>query len=102
MELAKVLGLSFALATLVEGMVEYVLGTIFDKLYWQKYAWALMYVSLAAGIGLSLYYRIDLLALIADQPVTLVGQLLTGLVIGRGANYLHDFISAHILKPKYE
>ena len=41
-----------------------------------------------------LRYRADLLALAGlASPTPLVGQIITGLVVGRGANYLHDLVS---------
>jgi hypothetical protein len=106
-----VIAVSFGLSFLVESMVEYLLGTPFDKVEKLKpWKWALQYVAVLAGVGLAMYYRLDLVALIAvlgekigliavglDQP-TPVGMALSGMVIGRGANYLHDFVSRY-LKP---
>ena len=96
--------LSLILATLVEGGIEYIFGTVFDKVPVLKdYRWLLMYVGLLAGVALSFYYAIDLIALAANlagatQTTTPVGVVLTGLVIGRGANYLHDFVSRWLIK----
>ena len=98
--------LALILATLVEGGIEYIFGTVFDKIPVLKdYRWLLMYVGLLAGVALSFYYAIDLIALAANlagatQTTTPVGVVLTGLVIGRGANYLHDFVSRWLIKEK--
>ena len=56
-------------------------------------AWALRYAAALVGVGLAVAYRADLLALfglVAWSPW--VGYLVTGLIIGRGANYLNDVV----------
>lgn len=91
--------LALVLATLVEGFVEYVFGTLFDKVpALSAYKWTLMYVSLVVGVAVAFYYSIDLVALIANNAggslaVSWVGILFSGLIIGRGANYINDFVS---------
>lgn len=91
--------LALVLASLVEGFTEYIFGTAFEKFTkLQPYKWLLMYISLIVGIGLMFYYQLDLIALIANMagaslPVTPVGLVLSGLVIGRGANYANDFVT---------
>jgi hypothetical protein len=94
------LAIAFALAFLVETLVEYIFGTPMDKVPKLKpYKWILMYVALVIGVLLVLFYKIDLIALIQavikeEAPnVTLVGMILTGLAVGRGSNYLHQFVS---------
>lgn len=54
----------------------------------------LRYASALTGCLLCLAYRADLLALagLGDGP-PLVGYAVTGIVVGRGANYLHDLVS---------
>jgi hypothetical protein len=97
--------LAIVLATLVEGFVEYILGTLFDKLpKLAGYKWTLMYVSLLVGALLAFYYSIDLIALIANNAggnmqASWVGNLFSGLIIGRGANYINDFVSRWFAKP---
>jgi hypothetical protein len=89
-----VLAGAFALAFLVEAFVEYFIGAWFDKYpKLAPYKWLLAYVSALAGIGLSLYYSLDLLSLIMANDVTVVGMILTGMAIGRGSNFLHQFVS---------
>lgn len=78
----------FILAVLVEGLIAYFVSDEKKSQPWLKYV--------AAGLGvlLCLAYNADLLAslgLVSLYPF--VGQVLTGLVIGRGSNYLNDFIS---------
>lgn len=101
MSVTAILAVSLALAFLTESMVEYVFGTIADHVEKLKpYKWTLIYVALLVGVGLSWYYQLDLIALVAEQEPGQVGYIMTGLIVGRGANYLHDFVSAYLLKPK--
>ncbi len=59
------------------------------------------------GVGLALFYHLDLIAVIAQSAgvavdlaaPTTVGEVLSGLAVGRGANYLNQFVSTY-LKPK--
>ena len=99
------LAIVFALAFLAESMVEYTFGTWFEKSDKLKpHKWKLMYIALAVGVGLALYYKLDLIALIPQaigsnaQASTVVGMVLTGLGIGRGAEYLHKFVSTYLVK----
>ena len=96
--------LAVVLASLVEGFVEYFFGTLFDKIpSIGKYKWTLMYVSAAAGVALAFYYSVDLIALAvnmagATQAPTIPGIIFTGFIIGRGANYINDFVSRWLTK----
>ena len=93
-----VLGVVFLLAFLTESLTEYIFGTAFEKFAVMKpYKWALMYVSAAVGVGLAFWYQLDLISLLAGAlheqiAVTPVGHILTGLGIGRGANWLHQVV----------
>ena len=79
-----------------EGTVEYIAGTLFDKVAkLQPHKWLLMYVSLAAGIFLAFYYGLDMVALFG-QPETPVGIVITGIVMGRGANFVSDVWSKYL------
>lgn len=103
---------AFIAAFVVEGGIEYILGTPMAKI--QKLApftWVLMYFGLAAGLGVCWYYQLDLIAVaqrvaadLAAQEVTgqvtPLGVLLTGVVVGRGSNYLHQFVSKFLPVPK--
>lgn len=98
----QVLLLALALAFLTESMVEYLFGIAIDHFDSAvKWRWTLMYVSALTGVGLAFYYQLDLLALIGELEATPVGYLLSGLIIGRGANYLHDFVSTYILQKQF-
>src|SRR3990167_5519941 len=96
-----ILSVSFALAFLVESMVEWGLGIPMDKIpKLTPYKWLLQYAAAGVGVGLAIFYSLDLIALIAQQaggeiPITAVGEVLSGLAIGRGANYLHQFVSVY-------
>ncbi len=94
MEELLILAGSFAIAFLTETLVEYLLGIPMDKFpKLTPFKWLLMYVAGAVGVGLSLFYKLDLLALIMAREGTVIGMVITGLAIGRGSNYLHQFVS---------
>lgn len=86
-----VLSGAFALAFLVEGLVEYVLGIWWKPMSEATRKAVLPAIALVLGMGLALGFRIDLLALVGlNQPI--LGQILSGLMIGRGSEYLHRFV----------
>ena len=85
------------LAFIAEGMTEYfarpilaALGSINSSPMW------LRYVAMLVGIGLSVAYRADLLLIIGFQAIhPMVGVVLTGILIGRGSNYMHDLVDRY-------
>jgi len=85
--LSGILGIVF-LATFVEGFVEYLFANVETA---KPY---LMYIALALGVALSVAYQIDI-------PSTLglttnygwVNWVFSGLIIGRGSNYVNDVVS---------
>lgn len=85
----------FALAVFVEGFIEYFVARPNAKQPWIKYVGALV------GILVALAYKADLLALVfgAKGISPYVGQVITGIILGRGSNYLNDLIS-RIRNPK--
>jgi len=84
---------SFALAFLIETLVEYLVGEPINHIpKLMPFKWLMMYVSAGVGVGLGLFYKIDLIALIFQREATVVGIVITGLAIGRGSNYLHQFV----------
>ena len=97
-ELVVPLLASLALAFLAESMTEYVFSVWLDL---AKQKWPVLetiqplrYVAMVVGVGLAFAYRLDLLLAAFPQLPSLapwVGILLTGMAIGRGSNYLHDF-----------
>ena len=73
-----------------EGTVEYLLGVPFDKIEkLSPYKWTLMYVSAGLGIFVAIWYSVDMLALLG-LPASVVGQVFTGVLLGRGANFIND------------
>lgn len=106
-QLGAVLLAASLLAGLVESTVEFVFGTPFDKFPKLKpYKWTLMYLALAVGVAVSVFYEIDLVAFVVNQffegflKESIVGFVLTGFLIGRGGNVVHQFISKY-LSPTY-
>jgi hypothetical protein len=88
--------LALILAFLAESVTEYFFGPL-AKLLADKTGIPLLgdlrYVAALLGVGLCLAYRLDLLLAAgfqADVPVA--GFVLTGVVIGRGSNFLHQFV----------
>ena len=106
-ELVVPLLASLALAFLAESMTEYVFAWAFDlaaeKWPLVKAIEPLRYVALMVGICLAFAYQLDLL-LVAfptmPPSVAGIGIFLTGMAIGRGANYVHDMWSRY-LKPEH-
>jgi len=78
------LTLFFLLATLVEGIVEYAGDTVPAAIK--------QYVAAAVAIALCIAEGADLLAVLGlTAPYPYVGAIVTGLILGRGSNELHDF-----------
>ncbi|MBI2916588.1 MAG: hypothetical protein HYY01_01225 [Chloroflexi bacterium] len=97
MEPALPLGI-LALAFLSESITEYLFAGPLSGRGLGRY---LPYVAAGVGVVLCLAYRIDLLesALGLSPGWPPLGQALTGLVLGRGSSYLHDFYTT-FTKPK--
>ena len=101
MNIAALIAVTFALAFATETGVEYVAGTPMDKFpKLQPWKWTLMYLSLAVGIYFAFTWQIDLIAAIsqlAGKEIALspVGIVLSGAIIGRGANFTHQFVSQY-------
>jgi hypothetical protein len=102
----SILAVIFLLAFLTESLVEYLFGAVIDHVpALQPYNWTLMYVAAAVGVAGAFIYQFDLIHLLGDFveapiPVHWFGVLLTGLAIGRGAQYLHDLVEKYFIKPK--
>lgn len=83
----NVIGILF-LATFTEGLVEYLFGKDGAT---QPY---LKYIALAIGVVLAIAYNVDLLAMVGlHSVVPLVSYIVSGIVIGRGSNYVNDVVS---------
>jgi hypothetical protein len=98
MSVLGILAVILLLSFLVEALVEYVFGKLFDNIPGLKpYKWLLMYVALAAGVGGAFVYQFDVISLLSiwlETPIEIhpFGIALTGLGIGRGSNFIHDLI----------
>ena len=90
-EVAGAFGVALVLAAVVEAVLEYVLGTWFIPLSNATRQKVVMAVGLVVGIALALSYQVDILAALGLAP-SLVGQVVTGALIGRGSDYLHGFV----------
>lgn len=76
-----------------EGVVEYLLGEIFKRIEkLAPYSWTLKYASAAVGVFLTFYYALDAMTLVG-LPASPVGTVITGVIVGRGANVVHDLFS---------
>lgn len=76
------------LATFVEGTVEY----FFSEATWAKNY--LKYISLVLGVVVALAYNVDILAALGlVAHYAFIGSVVSGIMIGRGGNYLNDFIT---------
>lgn len=51
------------------------------------------YVTMLLGILFAFFFQADLLATLELTAVTPVGILVTGLIVGRGSNFLHDALT---------
>lgn len=81
------------LATLIEGTIAYLFGKKEEPRPWLKY------VSLLLGIAASVAYKIDIPALVGlVSQWAIIGYVVSGLIIGRGANYINDIFS--LIKAK--
>lgn len=95
------IGIIVLLAFLAESMTEYVFGQVVDHVpSLDRYRWLLMYIAAAVGVGLAFFYQLDLIHLLAEAvevelPTAYPGMILTGLGIGRGANYIHQLVSEY-------
>lgn len=79
------------LSTLIEGLITYLFGKTSEE---QPARPWLKYISLVFGILVSFAYRVDIIAMTGLVSVyPFVGYIMSGLIIGRGANYLNDIFS---------
>lgn len=85
-------------ASLVEGTIEFFVAQFIKGP-------VLRYISLALGVVVAIVYRLDIVAvlnqvldlnILAFSPI--VNYAVTGIIIGRGANYLNDLVS--LMKTK--
>lgn len=78
------------LTTLIEGLITY----IFGKNYVDNPRPWIKYISLLMGIILAIAYQIDIPLMAGlNSGYIYVGYIVSGLIIGRGSNYLNDILS---------
>lgn len=83
------------------GAVEYIFGTFFDKIVsLVPLKWTLMYMSLGLGIFLAFHYELDIPYLLLGLKASPVGVIATGIIMGRGANFINDVWDRFL--PKHE
>ena len=105
MNVFAILAVIFLLSFLVESLVEYLFGQFFSHIpSLNPYSWTLMYISAIVGVVAAFVYQFDLISLLGSYvgqpiPINSLGIVLTGLAIGRGANYLHDLVAKFFVKP---
>jgi len=80
------------LATFVEGIIKYIAGDGKPEAMQRKRTY-LRYVSLALGVGLAVAYKVSIPELVGiSSTYPLVDYALSGVIIGRGSNYLNDIL----------
>lgn len=90
------LSLLIALSVVLNRVVEYAVGKPLDKISekFEKvkpFRWLIMYVALALGIYAALTYDLDLLSIeVFGLPPSLLGKILTGVILSGGANLIND------------
>ena len=98
MSVLAILAVIFLMSFLVEALVEYVFGQPFEHYEVLKpHKWLLMYIALAVGVAGAFIYQFDVLHLLSEwlkSPMEIhpFGMALTGLMIGRGSNFVHEII----------
>lgn len=86
----------FILAAVVEAVITYVVPKNNDT---QPREW-LKYVSAVMGVAICVAYQADILATLGVvTPIPYVGAVITGLIVGRGSNFLNDFYNK-VKNPK--
>lgn len=84
------------LSTLVEGLITYIAGERSDIDHPRAY---LKYVSLFLGVVLAILYNVRIpqwLGIPTNYP--LIDYIVSGIIIGRGSNYVNDIIGAFAKK----
>ena len=115
-DVAWKLALMFVLAFLAETLTEYFARPFlkYDTLPGNEPpsngqrvvpAFVLRYIAAVVGVAIAFGYRADVLAILGLPAVhPFIGYLVTGLIIGRGANYLHDLVDrwlAPVQRPTF-
>jgi len=86
-EFAKLTAVVLALAFLAESLTEYLLQETKLERYQKWFA-------ICVGILLAFNFRLDIFSAFVDLDswIPYAGVVLTGILLSRGANWLHDFL----------
>lgn len=88
---------ALVLAFVIEAFLEYVFGIWWKPFPEEMRPKVLMAVGLVLGVALCVLYKVDLIAYIGklfgveELKPSIVGQILTGALVGRGSDFLHQF-----------
>ena len=96
MEVLTPFGIILTLAFLCESLTEYFFSDVLVAVGLNtKY---LRYIAALVGVGLATLYGLDALRdfLGISPRLAYLGEVLTGLILGRGANFVHDLYSTYI------
>ncbi len=76
------------MSVLIEAVITYIKTIVVDKnIRWQ------VVVSIILSVALCLAYGIDIPALVGIvSPISFVGNILTGILVSRGSNYIFDLL----------
>ena len=76
------------MSVIIEAVITYIKTIVVDKtIKWQ------VIVSMVLSIALSLAYGLDIPALVGIvSPISYVGNVLTGILVSRGSNYIFDLL----------
>lgn len=84
------IGLILAVAVLVEGLTQYVKEVVASN----KEVKIAYVISLVAGIGLTLVFQAQFFTALGLKVVhPVIDMILTGIILSRGSNYVHDLIT---------
>ncbi len=84
-KLSEILMAAMFLEAIITYFNQFFINGIFQ---WQ------MAVSVVLGIAVSFAYKLDLPNCFSlSSKVTFLGEVITGILISRGSNFIHDFIS---------
>lgn len=98
------LGVIFLVAFLNESLIEYFFGLPFEHIEkLQPFKWLLPYIAAISGVSMAFVYSFDLIALLGqflgiEVIKNPVGVAITGLAIGRGADYLHQIVQKYFVR----
>ncbi|MAH49199.1 hypothetical protein CMI37_25465 [Candidatus Pacearchaeota archaeon] len=104
MEVLPYLGI-IALAFATESLTEHYAGPLLALLTakWPKLQELrpAQYVAAAVGLGLAFAFRLNIVSqAFGFVGAEWVGMVVTGAMMGRGANYIHDFVTRYLVKPE--